>query len=196
MYPHRAHADPPQSLADRLQRLNDNLQGLAARLKDTIAQAVSSTISQVIRDLVRRLLGDQNHRSQETDSYGRSNDTRDGHSNRFDAHHPYWQEREDDPWADEERQEWSGPARSEAAPRSEQRMPDAVRTAVQTALCWLQHQPFRRPLLSAVIVALTAGGTALIAGPTLAAGVGVIASIASLVMTTNSVRSACNILGG
>ena len=196
MYPYRSNADPPQSLANRLRSLNDSLQGLAARLKDTIAEAVGSTISQAIRDFVRRLLGNQNRRSQEeTDSYRRFHDSPDRSRHRFDEDRD-WHEREEDPWSDEEKQEWTAPSRPESSPRSSQRVPDAFRTAVQTALCWLHSQPFRRPVLSAVIVALATGGTALIAGPTLAAGVSVIASVASLVLTTDSVRSACGILTG
>ena len=45
---------------------------------------------------------------------------------------------------------------------------------------------FRRPVLTAVVVAVAAGITALLAGPAVGAGAGVLASTASLLLTADA----------
>jgi hypothetical protein len=195
MHSYHAYADPPPTLADRLRRLNDNLQSLAIRLKEAIATAVSSTIGEVVRDLLRRFLGDQD--TKEGHSYTGQFDSqpRDRYRSRFDSEERDWDYRDDDPW-NEERQNWHEPTKPDSTPQASPRWNAAFRTAIQTALWWLRTQPLRRPVMTTTLVALAAGGTALFAGPTIAAGVSVIASVASLILTSDSVRSACGILTG
>jgi hypothetical protein len=49
--------DPPRTLAERLSRLNDNLQALGERLKASIAGLLGDAIADAVRDSVRSLLG-------------------------------------------------------------------------------------------------------------------------------------------
>ena len=165
--------DPPRTLSERMHQLNESLQAMAVRLKDAIAGAVSNMIGQAIGDVIRQLLGDQ-----EPDRFGG------------------WHDRDDNGWYDDNDHE--DPWREESSRPSHKtssRLSDAFRTTVQTALWWLRTQPCRRPLLATSLVALTAGGAALFAGPTLAACVSIAASIASLLLTADSARTAGEMVG-
>jgi hypothetical protein len=51
-------------------------------------------------------------------------------------------------------------------------------------------------VLTTVAVGLAAGVTGYVAGPAVAAGVGVLASVASLLLTADASRSAAQILSG
>jgi hypothetical protein len=73
---------------------------------------------------------------------------------------------------------------------------DAWTSGVQTALWWLRHQRGRRPILTTVAVTLVAGITGFVAGPAIAAGVGVLASVASLLLTSDAIRSAAELVAG
>jgi len=57
---------------------------------------------------------------------------------------------------------------------------------LQTSLFWLRQQRSQRPVLTTGVVALAAGVTAFFWGPTLAAGIGVLVSMAGLVLTADS----------
>jgi hypothetical protein len=186
MIGYHAHADPP-TLADRLLSLNDSLKGLAGRLKDAIASVVSTVIGQAVRDALRRLLGEPQDRRDEPRPFDRGfgRDERDHYD-----HRP--QRYEDDPWHDDE--PWSEEPIRPSHSDEPNRWGDALRTTAQTALWWLRTQPVRRPLLTTTVVALTAGGAALLAGPTLAACVSVIASVASLLLTADSARTAAEMV--
>jgi hypothetical protein len=189
--PH-AHADPPRTFADRLRSLNDNLQALASRLKDAIATAVSTALGQAIRDAIRRLLGDvirtsDPYERQGPSCYGRQH--RDpygsyGRENRDPYDGRSWDE-DYDPWHED-----SYEAADSLPSEPGNRWTEALRASIQTALLWLRTQPCRKPLLTTTLVALAAGGVALFAGPTLAACVSVVASVASLLLTADSARTA------
>jgi hypothetical protein len=174
-----AHADPPRTLGERLEQLNDNLHSLSVRLKDAIASAVSTAIGEAIRDAVRSLLG-----KQEAPDPDRS---------------VFWPpEAQSDLWNDSEESRWNEEDDFQPRPQerpTERKQPanrwgNALGMAVQTALWWMRQQPRRRPVLTTTLVALAAGVTAFLAGPALAAGVGVLASMASLFMTANTAKSA------
>src|SRR5687767_4448006 len=68
LYP--SHADPPLGLAGRLYSLNETLRSLASRLRDSIAQAVGGAVANAIRDVVRSLLGEQDRRPKDNDTFG------------------------------------------------------------------------------------------------------------------------------
>jgi hypothetical protein len=68
--------------------------------------------------------------------------------------------------------------------------------ALQTALWFVKQQPRRRPLLTTLAVTLAAGITAFVAGPVFAAGAGVLASVASLVLTADASKSAAELAAG
>jgi hypothetical protein len=184
MTPWHAHADPPRTLGERLEQLNDNLQSLAQRLKDAIASAISSTIAATVRDLVRSLLGIQEDQRSDNYSLGQ----------RWGNPHDEWYEPDDALW--EEEQEHLPVRREPSNEVANKGWQDAARAAVQAGLWWLRNYPCRRPILTTTLVALAAGGTALVAGPTFAACVSVVASVASLVLTADAARSACTILSG
>jgi hypothetical protein len=186
MHSYHAHADPPRTLADRLHGLDDNLQALAARLKDAIASAVSSALGQAICNAIRRLLGGPGKNTRPSEPFsgygGDSRSSYDGFERRDD-----WASGEDNLWAEDSYEPVRPPSSS---PSAASRWSDALRAAVQTALWWLRTQPCRKPLLTTALLALGAGGVALVAGPTFAACVSVVASVASLLLTTDSARTA------
>ena len=168
--------DPPRTLAERLSRLNDGLQSLGERLKASIAGLLSDTIADAVRDSVRGLLGDKESPPTPRREYREYRDPRDPAS---------YRDGEDDPWGDEDRrwqdEEEFRPAREgirrETSPKSS-RWRDALNAAVQTCLWFLKRQPRRRPVLTTLAVTLVAGATGFVAGPALAAGAGVLASLA------------------
>jgi hypothetical protein len=193
MIDYDAHGHP-SSLADRLRSLNDSLKSLAGRLKDAIATAVSTVVGQVFRDLIRRLLGEAESRPLHGDPFPNRFEQRQrqephGGWDRYDREESDWNDPRDDPWRDEREESIhrSLPVQSTAVTS---RWGEALRATVQTGLWWLRVQPFRHPILATTVVALTAGGAALFAGPTLAACVSVVASVASLLLTADSARTA------
>jgi hypothetical protein len=179
-------ADPPRTLAERLSRLNDNLQSLGERLKTSIASLVGDAIAEAVRDAVRRLLG-----SKEAPAVNTFRDDRD-----------YRDADAQDPWAEGERRwseeddhasRWQRDVQRQDRPR---RWHNAIGAAVESALWWLRYQPRNRPVLTTLAVALAAGIAGFVAGPALAAGAGVLASVAGLMLTANATQSAAEIASG
>jgi hypothetical protein len=175
-----AHADPPRTLGDRLAQLNDHLHALSIRLKDAIAQAFSNAVGDAIRAAIRNLLGRTD--SPATDhSFHHEREPQAG----------FWHDAEESPWHEEAdflpRPQEAFEQHNKCSPG---RWSNALVMAVQTALWWLRQQPGRRPVLTTTVVAVAAGVTAFLAGPALAAGVGVLASAASLFLTANLATSA------
>jgi len=185
--PYRAHADPPKTLTltDRLRRLNDNLQRLAARLKDSIAAAIGKTVAEAVKDGVSDLLGVEDEPEPRRDAYPGGY-----------GHGRHWEEGDDygryggDPW----RYQDEDPPPLPKPGRGDGRWKEAVRAAMQTALWWLRRQPTRRPMLTTTLVALAAGSAALVAGPTLVACVSVAASVVSLLLTAESTGTAAELI--
>jgi hypothetical protein len=186
---HYGSPDPPRTLSERLERLNDNLQALGERLKASIAGLLGDTIADAVRDAVRGLLG------------GRE-ESHDPYRDRRDHHAPgYYREREDDPWGDEDRrrrEEDFAPARQAPAARTGagHRWRNAANAALQAALWFVKRRPRRRPVLTTLAVTLAAGVTGFVASPLLAAGAGVFASVAGLVFTADAYQSAAGLAAG
>jgi hypothetical protein len=177
---YHAQTDPQRTLSERLEQLNENLHALSLRLKDAIASAVSTAVGDAIRDAVRRLLGRKNALpwNQQFDQVPRDEA---GLWNDFDE--SSWDVEDDFPAREQE------PFQPSRKPRPN-RWGNALGMAMQTAIWWMWQQPHRRPVLTTTVVAVAAGVTAFLAGPALTAGVGVLASTAGLLMTTNTVKSA------
>ena len=177
-------AGPPRTLAERLEQLNDTLKGLAGRLKEAIASAVSNAVAEAIQDGVRNLLGART--SPQLD-------------HRFDQKHEpefgHWNEPVDSVWNDEEEYRPGFQEILVEPKQTSSRWRNAIALALQTGLWWMGQQPRRRPVLTTVGVALAAGITALLAGPVLVAGVGVLASATGLLMTANAATTATDKLG-
>jgi len=170
--------DQPRTLGERLDRLNNTLQSLGQQLKDAIASAISSAVAGAVRDAVRNLLGPAEEPTQFRDRPYRDWEEP-AYSDWDRPDRPLWQEDQDDPHD----------GRLEPAPRqgTRSRWSEALGVAVQAGLCWLRHQPRRRPVLTAVVVAFAAGLTALLAGPAVGAGAGVLASTAGLLLTADAI---------
>jgi hypothetical protein len=174
--------DPP-TWSERLGRLRDDLQGLGSRLKVSIAAVVGDAVAAAVRDTVNGWLG---AREEYTDPCRPTSD-----------HRPYSRDRDpfDDPWREEapwHRDEDFASTREVPEPPTDvgKRWRDALGAAVQTGLWTLRRQGGRRPILTTVTVSLAAGVLAFFAGPTLAAGVGVMASVAGLLLTADASASA------
>jgi hypothetical protein len=186
---HYGSPDPPRTLAERLSRLNDNLQALGTRLKASIAGLVGDTIADAVRDSVRGLLGDKE------ESHDPYRDRREYHTL------GYYREGEDDTWGDEDRR-WReqdfAPARQ--APTTSggasRRWRNAVSAALRAALWFVKRQPRRRPVLTTLAVTVAAGVTGFVAGPVLAAGAAVFASVAGLLFTADAAKSAAELAAG
>ena len=182
--------DPPRTLAERLSRLNDNLQSLGERLKASIAALLGDTVADAVRDALRGLLGGK---EEFVDPYRERGDRHD---------RDYYGGREDDPWGDEDRR-WREEGDYSTAPRTPaasggagSRWRVAASAALQAALWFLKRQPRRRPVLTTVCVTLAAGATAFVAGSLLAAGAGVLASVAGLLLTADAYQSAAGLAAG
>jgi hypothetical protein len=198
-------ADPPRTLAERLSRLNDNLQALGERLKTSIASLVGDAIGDAVRAAVRNLLGnkeapalaagfrdERGYREpyrprDERDQFHRS-DYRD-----VDARDPWGDDERRWPEEDDNASRWDSSERRQDHPR---RWHNALGAAAQSALWWLRYQPRNRPVLTTLAVALAAGIAGFVAGPALAAGAGVLASVAGLMLTANATQSAAEIASG
>jgi len=181
---HHHQLGPPLTLAERLEQLNDNLQSLRDRLKEAIASAIGTTVADAVRDAIRGLLGEQEN----PPSY---------QNNDWEEDHRTWHDPDDDPWMDRDR--YDSDARGFHAPShrtSNKRLHNAIGAALQSSLWWLRQQKSRRPVLTTSVVALAAGVTAFFYGPALAAGVGLLASVAGLVLTAESASSAAESLAG
>jgi hypothetical protein len=181
--------DPPRTLTARLARLNDNLQALGDRLKASIAGVVGDAIADAVRDAVRSLLGGK-EAPHDPYSDQREHRTRD-----------HYRDGEDDFWGEEENRredEDFAPARRPRTPSrsASSRWRNAVSAALQAALWFIKQQPKRRPVLTTLCVTLAAGVTGFVAGPVLAAGAGVLASVAGLVFTADAYESAPELAAG
>src|SRR5262245_20433822 len=187
---HPALSDPPpRTLAERLDRLNDNLQSLHGRLHEAIASAVGSAVADAVRDAVRGLLGG-NHTSEPEPVA----DSPHGHYRDPDRADPGWEDsgglwHGHDPHPE--------PARPQPQPTPAQkpsRWRDALSAGVQAAVWWLRRQGRQRPLVTTAVVALAAAAAAFLGGPTLGAGVGVLTSLAGLLWASDDAGQAADTL--
>ena len=193
LYP--SNADPPLGLAGRLHSLNETLGSLASRLRDSIAAAVGGAIADAIRHLVRTLLGEQDRRPRDSDTFAErfERDDRFGFADNRDSDDLDREDPGDEPWQ-HRRHDPSQPPRQAAAPEQSRRWGHALRAAVQAGLLWLRRGPCRRPVLTTTLVALAAGGTALVAGPGIAACLSLVASTANLLLTADSTVAVAELL--
>lgn len=177
-------APAPRTLAERLARLNDGLQALGERLRASIAGIVGEAVADAARDAVRGLLGGE---EPPPDPY------RDRH----------YRDDVDDPWGHEggrwrEGDESYQPTRE--TPRhavgNGPRWRSAMGAAVRAWLWFLKRQPRRRPVLTTLAVTLVAGVAGFVAGPALAAGAGVFASVAGLILTADASKSVAELAAG
>jgi len=173
-------ADQRLTLAERLDRLNDTLQSLGQRLKEAMAEAVGAAVAGAVRDAVHGLLGGANEPARLDDQ-------------------PWALGQRDEPtWSDSDRPLWTED--EDFVPRDRPVRTsrhqegglwhEALGIALQAGLTWLRHQPRRRPVLTAVVGAVAAGVAALLAGPAVRAGAGVLASTASLLLTAEALGPA------
>lgn len=176
---------PPQTLAERLEQFNDNLHSLGDRLKQAIAQAIGTAVADAVRDAIRGLLGEPEHVPgyQDHDWYEPDRSWRERSLD--DPDRDRWRDREplEPQWQDQD---------TPAQRTSNSRLRQALALGLQSSLFWLRQQKTRRPVLTTSAIALAAGLTAYFYGPALAAGVGLLTSMAGLVLTAESASSAAN----
>lgn len=184
---HHSTLSPPLTLAERLDQLNDNLHTLGDRLKEAIASAIGTTAAEAVRDAIRGLLGEPEN----SPSYSPRDWSEDDRS----WHERTWDDPSQNPWMERDRQEpeWRS-LHPHAQRTSNIRLRNALGAALQSSLFWLRQEKSRRPVLTTSLIALTAGVTAFFYGPALAAGVGLLTSVASLIMTAESASSAAESL--
>jgi len=178
---HPARSDPPRTLAQRIEKLNDNLENLRSQLKDEIARAVSVAVADAVRDAVRSLLGrDTSLLTQDPAPDDLLEDRR-------------WNDpRKEDLWQEEQDVEPEEDYPVLRPTENNNRWQQALRTALSTGLWWLKRQSSSRPILTTTLVALAGGITALLAGPAIAASAVALVSAASLVMTAETAGSAAS----
>jgi hypothetical protein len=188
-------ADPPRTLAERLSCLNDSLQALGQRLKASIASLVGEAVADAVREAVRRLLGGKGAPAEDDSRDDR--DQRDQFTRRdyrdTDAHDPWAEVEHRWPEDDHSASRWDMDVQRQERPK---RWRNALGAAIESALWWLKCQPKNRPVLTTLAVALAAGVTGFIAGPVLAAGAGVLASVAGLLLTANATQSVTELASG
>lgn len=190
------------TLRERLQRLNDSLADLGRRLRESIANVIGSAVADAAGDAVRMLL-DEGSLANADEPYGPR-----GHTYRDDRLSDRHSNNQRGGWDDELNEElpedraehglWSDRDDGEAVPtprptvskRSPGRLGYAITTALAAGAWWLNRCKPRRPVLTAVAVAVAAGITALIGGPAVIAGLGVVSSLGGLLRTANAVGSA------
>jgi len=177
---YQAQLGPPLTLSQRVERLTNNLEVLRHKLKDAIAGAIGTAVADAVHDAVRGLLGSDVGQLGHQENHWPSEDERSWDN-------PRWNDPDDGMWRE------SHPFGQE--PDFEDtssnctaniRIRNAIGAAWQTSLFWLRQQRSQRPVLTTSVVALAAGVTAFFWGPALATGVGVLASIAGLLMTSDS----------
>lgn len=141
-------------------------------------------------DAVRRLLGGTEAPA-------------DPYLDRRDRHGPApYRDRADDPWGEEDRR-WEDeedftphPETAERRNDAASRWRNALSAAFQAALWFLKRQPRRRPVLTTLAVTLAAGVTGFVAGPAVAAGAGVLVSVAGLLVTADASQSVAELAAG
>jgi hypothetical protein len=183
---------PPPTLAQRLQHLKADLHGLGERLKTSIASVIGQAIADAVRDAVRWLLGGQEE--PKAPNPGSPYDRWDDPDERLWGQQGEERDRLQDDGSLVPRSEGTAPGK--ASKEKAQRWRHAWTAGLQTALWWPARQSCRRPIVTTVAVGLAAGVTGYVAGPAMAAGVGVLASVASLLLSVDATRSAAEILSG
>jgi len=172
-------------LAARLDRLNDTLQSLGHHLKEAIAEAVGSAVAGAVRDAVQSLLGG-------TDEPVRFDDKPWSHEERDE---PTWRDSDRPLWTEDEDFVSRGRPPRTSRHKASGCWSEVLGIALQAGLSWLRHQPRRRPVLTAVVVAVASGVAAVLAGPALGAGAGLLASAASLLLTAQALGPAPEVPG-
>lgn len=187
-----SHADPPRTLARRLEHLNGDLQSLHARVKDSIASAIGAAVAEAIRDFIRDLLGGKTESPPSPRPPSFEEDPRDDRYQLDDDEDQFWPE--DEAF---EHDRYPPAAHNRYTPRDEPKSTpwrNVLGAGVKAGLWWLCKQKSRRPVLTTSLVVLAAGVTAFLAGPALPTSIGVLASMASLVLTADTVSSFAGVL--
>jgi hypothetical protein len=179
MSPYQPRKEPePQTLAERLECLNDSLAGLGGQVRARIAGTVGEAVGDAVRAAVRSLLGEREYHA--AGEFPTRRDDRGPWAS------PFGTDEDEDDYPDAPPARYRGEAPRVSGPS---RWRGALAAAAQGALWWLRRQRSRRPVATTSLVALAAGLTALAAGPALAACAGVVASAACLLVTSDGAAS-------
>jgi hypothetical protein len=193
----------PPTLAERLEKLNDNLQTLGGRLQEAIAHAVGEAVANAVRDGVRNLLArmtrpptsdvdaddgeeqrpdydryaDDNLYEDDRDPFGPDHGQRAGYGRRGRGL-----------WSDDRPCHRTTP--TSATTRNGGRWLQAFGAAFQAGCWWLRQQKSRRPVLTTAAITLVAGVTTFFVGPAVGAAVGVLVSATTLILTAHTANTA------
>ena len=179
-------------LADRLDRLQQTIDGLGQRLRLGLARAVGQTVSEAVHAAVRGLLTGAPLPTTPPEPLLDSD---------YDPYGQYPAERyqplADDPYA--EARSWDRPYDPEPAytappapatppvePSTRWRL--ALAASMQALSFWLRDRSGRKTILTAVGVAAATGAAAYAAGPLLASGAAVVGAAVSLLGLTDGTK--------
>jgi hypothetical protein len=172
-----SHADPLRTVQQRLEWLNGTLELLSDQLKGDVAKAISLAVADAVRDGLNSLFG----RKGCPGPYRRYRDS--------DSDDRGWHEDEEQEFSRQDRCAEPDEEIPPSQPQEHGRLQQALGLALGTAASWARHQNNRRPLLSTVVVAVTAGVAAYLLGPALAAGAVAVANLLLSAETAGTVTA-------
>ena len=157
-------APAARSLGRRLAHLRQTLDGLGAKLRESIAHAVGQTVAGAVQEAVRAALADQSERPPAFGHRHRTDDLPRSLWN--DPDDAFFDEDEPDEWPPEDEDEAltpAGPATPDVARSSP--WPRAVSFGLQAAAWWLRRRAGRCSVLAALSVGLLTCAVAYTGGP-------------------------------
>jgi hypothetical protein len=184
-----------RSLAARLDRLRDILDGLRHTLRETVLRSVGETVGAAVREALAAVLA---HGTPEEEMF---------HSDFSPhAHDPPWWDGPAEPPPSHDEWEWlDTPPDHDCAPSTGAPAPgpESRRTTVtsllllgcQAAAWWLRRQRQHFPTLAALGIGTACGLATYLGAPVLIAGLGLAGSVLSLVALAGAARAGAAALG-
>jgi hypothetical protein len=186
----RAFLDPGgRMLARRLDELCSTLEGLAARLHGTIANAIGETIGGIVRDTALRVLS-------EVTRY-LPNPASDPHPLTGDERAPL----SPPEYAPDERGYWDDEAEFEphvenrSAPPKSARLPTALSAGLQAASWWLQRCRCQCRIMTTFAIGLAAAGVAYIGGPLAVVVLGLAGTATQFTTLSEAIDAGASVFG-
>lgn len=180
-----------QRLADRLDRLRNNLDALREKLRDSVAESIGQTVAYAVHDAVHAVLGERNSNPHQV-PFSRSRDQQEFSSYWQEPQNARWMEPDDD-WQDG-REEEALPATTEEAEPSGKELSQAVALGCETAAWWLHRWKSRYAIVVATCLGLAASVVALNSGSLTIAGLSLAHSIAHLFSFSDTLQAGTSIL--
>ncbi len=179
-----------EALADRLDRLRQNLDSLQERVREVVAQSIGQTVAGAVHDAVQAALALPRRVPVRASSGSWAPYSRP----------PSWQEPEERTWFrepgdwEDDRLENDYPAAAENAEPPPAKLPQALATGCATVAWWLQHLKGRYALLAAVALGLAATVITMTGGSLTAAILGLVPSLLALVHLSDAAQAGRSVL--